>query len=409
MSKVLRSRSHIRPRGIGERSSRGKRVRKPLIVRKGEAPDLERVSLPERRAEEELPAGAADGAEAEPSHEKDSAERRRLMRTGKISREKRKRRPERSKLKTERETSDDSGPLRPIPARHRARLTISRRHLAAYGFVIAALVVAAFMTGHMMGTNAGRAEAARIEEEAVLTSPKAMPPEALPALDNAMALLRDGDHRRALDELKMLASIHPGAPSLDYAIALSALSSDDLDLATRMAASSAAKNQRRADAFALSAAIEGQKAAAGIPSIADPALRAEEFLRKAVAADPLNPSPRIELAGTARRLGNTDEAIAHLRAARNLVQPVDSILVIDTTLALLEANTKPNDPSISPLARAFVSALDEAENGRPDAARSLLEKIKNQLPPDTFFYLVNDPFLKRFSYLPELEPLFRAQ
>jgi tetratricopeptide (TPR) repeat protein len=409
MSKVLRSRSLIRPRGVGVGSGRGKRVRKPLIVRRGGVPEGERVSLPGKRAEEELPEGMGDGEGDRQPREKDAAEKRKLMRTGKVSREKRSRRPGRSRLRTEREVTDDSGPVRPIPARHRARLTISRRHLAAYGFVVAALVVAAFLTGHQVGTNAGRAEAARIQEAAALSAPKQMPPEALPALDNAVALLRDGEHRRALDELRMLASVYPSAPSLDYATALAALSSGDIELATRMAASSAAKNQRTADALALSAAIEGQKTAAGIPSIADPNLRAEEYLRKAVAADPLNPSPRIEMAGIARRFGNTEEAIAHLRAARNLVQPVDSILVIDTTLALLEAQTKPADPSISPLARAFVSALEEAGNGNTAAARTLLETIKNQLPPDTFFYLVNDPFLKKFSYLPELEPFFRGE
>lgn len=231
-----------------------------------------------------------------------------------------------------------------------------------------------------------------------------LPPAVMEQFHLAFDKLRNGDPEKALQDFQKLLSENPGSPSLTYATTIAALTTGDLPLAETMAESSVAMGYRKSDALALLANIELAKVrASGQPSFADPALRAKELLTQAIEADPLNSGPHIEMAVISRQLGNIDEAITHLQRGKNLVFPVDTIVIAETTEAIL----KDESPSAAPGddIPPFALAVRLARTGELQQAAQLFAECRRHLPAETYAFLISDPALRKFIDQPELKDI----
>ncbi len=226
-----------------------------------------------------------------------------------------------------------------------------------------------------------------------------LPAEVLDALDEAMARMRSGDGGEALGMLKRLVGEHPEVASLHYAMALAAINAGDLSAATSMAGESVKRGQKVSDALALLAVLDREKAREGIPSIAPPEESAQSHLEHAIAADPLNPRPRIEIADALRKRGQIGQAAGHLRAALNLMEPVDGRLVAEATLSILEMEQDGDISGRPRIATLLAHATQAARAGDGLSAGSLLAELESLLAPETFAYLVGDPSLREHAHL----------
>lgn len=229
------------------------------------------------------------------------------------------------------------------------------------------------------------------------------------ALDDLLLAMKTGDFLNALQELQVLERRHPDVPSLAYLSALAALQLGDLDLAEKKARESLARRERVSDTLALLAVIEPQKKNA---SLGDPKIRAQELVREAASADPANPYPLLELATLMRYEQRNEEARRLLAASRARMNPVDSHVAVETSIALLDLEETPDEklPKEIPLrpdpSSVFASAYLLMRQGDFAGAGQILSAARESLPAETYNYLVNDPALRKFARHPELEGLF---
>ncbi len=261
-----------------------------------------------------------------------------------------------------------------------------------------------------LGTGAGRAALLR-ETSKEGTSVSG---DFLAQIDQALADLRAGDADKAVKKLQELEKPDTQVASLTYLLALAAMQNGDTDLAAQKAAESIAKRERVSDSLALQAVLETQKGGnSAIPKFGDPRLRSELLLRQAILADTANPFPMIELATLLRYQKRRTEAQDLLRAARSRLNPVDSHTVVDVTLELSQLQDTPDDslPRIADPDRDFASAFSAAYIAMRrrdfDQAAGLLETLSRRMPADLFYYLVNDPALRRYAAEPKLQKFFQ--
>jgi len=229
-------------------------------------------------------------------------------------------------------------------------------------------------------------------------------------LDAALKSLRDGDAEKALGQLIVLERKNSPVSSLTYLVALAAMQSGDSDKALAKANESIAKKERVSDALALKAVLETQKNSG---SFGDPRVRAESYLRQAMLADEANSSPCIELASLMRYRGRHEEAKQFLEAARSRLNPVDSHAVVDTSLALLNLQFQPDGElpaDINPdkdVASLFSAAYVAMRKGDFARGADILRMGRDRLPPDLYYYLVNDPAMRKFVSRPEVAEFYR--
>ncbi|TSA32755.1 MAG: hypothetical protein D4R65_08865 [Verrucomicrobiaceae bacterium] len=229
-------------------------------------------------------------------------------------------------------------------------------------------------------------------------------------LDAALKSLRDGKADKALGQLIVLERENSSVSSLTYLVALAAMQSGDSDKALTKANESIAKRERVSDSLALKAVLETQKNSS---SFGDPRVRAESYLRQAMLADEASSSPCIELASLMRYRGRHEEAKQFLEAARSRLNPVDSHAVVDTSLALLNLQFLPDGElpaDINPdkdVASLFSAAYVAMRKGDFARAADILRKGRDRLPPDLYYYLVNDPAMRKFVSRPEVAEFFQ--
>jgi TolA-binding protein len=229
-------------------------------------------------------------------------------------------------------------------------------------------------------------------------------------LDAALKNLRDGDAEKALGQLIVLERENSAVSSLAYLVALAAMQNGDSEKALAKANESIAKKERVSDSLALKAVLETQKNSGGF---GDPRVRAESYLRRAMVADAANPSPCIELATLLRYRGRTEEAKQFLEAARSRLNPVDSHAVVDTSLALMSLQSQPDENlpvDIHPdkdVAALFSAAYVAMRKGDFARAADLLRTGRERFPADLYYYLVNDPAMRKFVSHPEVAEFFR--
>ncbi len=295
----------------------------------------------------------------------------------------------------------------PGPSNSRARSKGNTPFVSGFLLILlfALFVSVSFYGGVIFGRGG---KTAQTNQAAAPARQKPLPPEAMTQLNDAMAILRNGDPSKALQELQNLTTLHPHTPSLFYATAIAALTSENIELAGTMAESCAAWGYRKSDALALLANIELAKASRSeSPSFADPNLRAKDFLTQAIEADPLNPGPHIELAAISRRLGHAEEAVAHLEHGKNLVFPVDTIVVTETTLAILRDESPVNEPEMH--IPPFAQAVRSASAGDLPRAALLFADCRRHLPEETYAFLIGDPAVRKYINQPELKDIFAGR
>lgn len=279
--------------------------------------------------------------------------------------------------------------------------------------VMVAAAVVFSLVFHGLGYDRGRAEGRRLAEEAATKERIALPDDVSAELDEALIALRGGDAETALKILRKLEEMPNGYSSLSYLVALAAMQNGDIDLAERKVKETIAKRERVSDALALESVLVTQKAADLSRSrMGDPRIRSEALLRQAAVVDAANPYPRFELATLLRYKGQLQEAAEEVRAAQARLNPMDSHVVMDVTLQLIELEQSPDDklPAVEPqtddVRKLLPFAYAAMRRGEYSQAVAVLEKCRTLLAPDLFDYLVNDPAFRRFARRDELKDIF---
>ena len=296
-----------------------------------------------------------------------------------------------------------------IPAWLLSETAIAFKVGAAVIFLLGAMVAFKF------GEYRGRKVALRESKPAMAAAPAAapaatpvpapaeFPEELLPALDTALKTLRKGGSLDALDALNKLVASNPKAPSIHYAAAIAALQAGYPREADRLADASIKNGFRVSDSWALKAAITASLAKGDTPE-------QESLLKKAVAADPMNPAPFIELASLLRHQGKNDQAAGVLESAASRLNPADAETVVETTEAILAVDVAGNlTPPSQPLgipSKDLPNAYSEMKRGNFENAAAILRFCREQTDPDIFSYLVNDPSLRKFTSRPELKEFY---
>jgi len=292
---------------------------------------------------------------------------------------------------------------------------LSRRKvpLLPAGAVLLLLVFLFSWTFSRWSYQRGVANGLQLAEDAATRSKMEVSPEVAKELNEALFQLRKGEVADALKRLQKLEELPHGVASLSYLVALAAMQNGDITLAERKVSETIAKRERISDALALQSVLETQKAAdPSMTSMGDPKMRSEALLRQAMIADGANPYPHFELATLLRYQGKTEEAKAEIRAAQARLNPIDSHLVMEVTLAFMEIEETPvgdlpsEVPASADAARLFPAAYSAMRRGDFDLAASLLRRCQDALSIDAFDYLVNDPALRRYVDRPELRPFF---
>lgn len=239
-----------------------------------------------------------------------------------------------------------------------------------------------------------------------------IPKEFQARLDQALLGLRTGNAEKSLGQLTLLEKEAPGVSSLTYLVALAAMQAGQAEISSAKANESLAKRERVSDSLALLAVLETQNAGrAG--KLGDPRVRAEEYLRRAMVADAANPYPCVELATLLRYQKRDEEAMQLLQAARSRLNPVDSQAVVDVSIALLHLQNLSDSElpdKIDPdkdVASLFSAAYVAMRKGDFAQASALLAAARSRLPSDLYFYLIDDPALRKFAHQPELAKFFQ--
>lgn len=286
---------------------------------------------------------------------------------------------------------------RPSKSFHSARPGPDQTQVLAFVGILVGLLIATalgFVGGYAIG-NGGRQAPAQSNQQ-----PGTIDPSTLGRMDEVMQTLRSGDTGLTLGLLDLLRASNPDFPSLHYVYALTWLAAGQPHRADEFAKSSVMQGERVSDSLALQAAILKASSSPGDHHLAPPDTMQRDLLLRAVATDPLNPAPRIELAHLLRSTGDREGARAQFRAARALLHPVDSAIVIETTLAIMDAEDgidplPPAEPSAhSTIALHFARAATALKAGDQAASRSALETANPLCNPDTFAYLAADPALR---------------
>lgn len=255
---------------------------------------------------------------------------------------------------------------------------------------------------HDSGVRKGivQANAAASKERERLT------PEQLAELNTALGWMWSGAPAEAIAPLMDFQQRHPEVPSLSYMIGLAALQSSNSQIASEAIGQSISKRERLSDALALAAILEVNRV--GMTSMGDVRLRSEDQLRRAIAVDPANPHPMILLGALLNELGRKDEARTMLEGARVRLQPLDSLVVLETSLAMLDLSEKTDadlpaaNPDAEKPAEIFSSALIAFRKNQPDLAVKLLERARDQMPRGLFRFLLRDPSLRFYLVDPAL-------
>ena len=275
--------------------------------------------------------------------------------------------------------------------------------------ILAGVLICFLLVGWLAYHQGFEASQKRINELR-MELPPAIPPEFQASIDSALQAYSKGN---AADSVEILSGVYrknQTIPSTCYLMALTAIQSGNLQIASEKVDESIFKGERLSDSLALKAAIEMEKSNKG--GMGDPKVRAESLLRSAMAADVSNPRPYIELASLLRFQGRNDEARQLFEAASMRLNPVEGQALVDTSLSLLNLQQTPDnklpenlDPDKDP--RSLVSAAYVAmrKNDIP-ALKALLAKARERLSPALYDYLMNDPAIRAFSKNPQISGLF---
>jgi tetratricopeptide (TPR) repeat protein len=289
----------------------------------------------------------------------------------------------------------------PSSALHIIALAQFQKILAKHPRALAAAAIfTLLLTGFLFGRLQSGSSAE--EEERALAKPS---PQFVKELNEALALIESGQSSEALQTIQTLSAKHPDVSSLDYLAALAAMQAGDLKTAQEMASLSIAKNQKVSDSLVLLSMTESGAGSRGTTSLRDPKIVRESLLREAVESDVANPFPMIELASFLRSQKRDDEAIQLLKAANARLHPIDTHVVVATSIQLMQLQQTPDEqlPAVAnegTISEIFASIYISLRKKDYNQAAIALEKGRHQAPPDLFAYLINDPVFKPFHAEP---------
>lgn len=261
-------------------------------------------------------------------------------------------------------------------------------------------VVGLFLMGLLIGLLQSRTAP---EAEAVtLAKPS---PQLVKEINEALALIDLGAADESLKKIQALSATHPHVSSLDYLAALAALQAGDLKIAQEKASLSISKNQKVSDSLVLLSITESGGGAGENSGLRDLKIVRESLLREAVNTDVSNPSPMIELASFLRSQKRDDEALELLHAANARLHPIDTHVVVETSIQLMKLQQTPDhelplacqEGSITAIFSSIYISLRKKDHTQASIA---LEKCRHQASPDLFAYIINDPVFKPFHAEP---------
>jgi tetratricopeptide (TPR) repeat protein len=285
----------------------------------------------------------------------------------------------------------------PFLASHAIVLAHFQKILAKHPRILAAAAIfILLLTGFLFGRLQSGSSAE--EEELTLAKPT---PQLVKELNEALALIESGESSEALQKIQSLSAKHPDVSSLDYLAALTAMQAGDLKTAQERASLSVSKNQKVSDSLVLLSMTESGAGTGGKSSLRDPKIVRESLLREAVNADIANPFPMIELASFLRGQKRDEEALDLLRAANARLHPIDTHVVVRTSIQLIKLQQMPDEqlPAASSegsITEIFSSVYISLRKKDYNQAAIALEKGRQQAAPDLFAYLINDPVFKPF-------------
>ncbi len=270
--------------------------------------------------------------------------------------------------------------------------------LGTCGLAVVLLIIV-FFWAHALGVSSGIRKA----ENAAPGEVTDLQPEVWAELEKGLEELHAGDSEAAFRRFKDLQQTQKTISSLDYLLGLAAMQNGDVEVSEESVKNSIRKGERVSDSWALLAVLAGQKGSdPGRPTMGDPRLRAEALLRQAILADPVNPSPRVELAVRLRSRGQTDDAEREFRAAEACLTPVDSHITLKITLELIDIDKMPADklpteiPDSDDPVKLFPAAYSAMRRGDFAAASALLERCQETASPALFAYLKSDAVFRRY-------------
>ena len=301
-------------------------------------------------------------------------------------------------------------------ARIKKILSVIWRLRLPFGPVAILVLVAAFFFWRIAAAS-GVAEGERRAKAALTKENLAVSAEFTKALDQALITLRNGDRKTALTSLRQLEAAQPKVASMTYLVAEAAMRSGDLDLAAAKSAESIAKDERVSDALTLQAGLIAMKRALpGYQAMGDPRLGSELLLRQAILADAANPIACIRLGILLRYQNRTAEAEEMLRAGWARLNPVDSHVVVDATIALIRLEKMPDGelPALTPdagkgPAALFASAYTALRAKEFSRAVESLRLAQGMIPADLFASVLRDPAFRPYRTEAELAEFFRPR
>lgn len=269
-----------------------------------------------------------------------------------------------------------------------------------------AIGVLAFVGGMVAGVRLAKPAPEPTTNSSASAGPRMLPEEFQETFTQGLRERANGEPAKALQTFRDLLQKAPGAPSARYAAALAAMEAGETTAAKQWLEASADNGDRASDSFAILAAISSQQAGRSAPE-------QERLLKNAIAADPMNPSPFIELASLMRYRREPAEAERYLEAARLRLNPVDSHSVIRATLELVRmdqmvtAKLPEPQPATGIADKDLISAYVAMRRGDNQTAAALLTRVQQSMDPDLYAYLINDPAIRKFALEPELVPFFQ--
>ena len=254
-----------------------------------------------------------------------------------------------------------------------------------------------YSLGHRIGRSTGGGEVVKLKTE--------LTPETQQSFDKILLDIQEGRGKEALEGIKLLQVSDPDVPSLSLTAANASVLANELESAQAYIAASIKDRELVSDALTLQALMEAlvlrQK---DYKKMGDPKVRLESLLRQAIAADPTNPRPFLELATMYRLLNRSDEALALLKSAKlRLSVPTDT-LVADVALALLQLQmlSDENLPELSnettlEVRSLFSNAYTAMRLGKTEIANARLSQAREILPANLFSRLVKDLAFSAYS------------
>jgi tetratricopeptide (TPR) repeat protein len=298
--------------------------------------------------------------------------------------------------------SGDENTEEPFASRRQALILANfQKILARHPRILAAAAVFLLL---LMGFLLGKLQSGSSVEgdEGVLAKPS---PQLVKELNEALALIESGESSEALQKIQALSAKHPDVASLDYLAAISAMQAGDFKTAQERASLSITKNQKVSDSLVLLSMTEAIAGEGGKSSLRDPKIVRESLLREAVNADVASPFPMIELASFLRGQKRDDEALELLSAANARLHPIDTHVVVQTSIQLMKLQQMPDEElpaacSEGSITEIFSSVYISLRKKDFNQAAIALEKGRHQASRDLFAYLINDPVFKPFQAEP---------